>query len=167
MPWKPKIRAPLIKCGSCPKSYRLGERHTCVTRLDRKARKPRAAKLTAPRVQIWTCPDCGKPVGLGHSCRTKTDFRKRKQAHAKAEADRVKREAAERKKAAAARKRSGRHDPEDCEDADCDVYGCVLFRRGWQKGHDVGYGAGAMAGHAEGYDQGYGEGHAAGSASGG
>ena len=116
MPWKPKIRAPLIKCGSCPKSYRVGDRHTCVTRLDRKGRKPRKTKVTGPRVQIWSCPDCGKPAGLGHSCRKRTDFRKRKQAQAKAERDREKQEAAERKKAAAAKKRSESHDPEDCED---------------------------------------------------
>lgn len=159
MPWKPRIRPPMVKCGSCPKSYRLGERHTCITRLDRKARRPRKAKLTGPQLTLWTCPDCGKPAGLRHTCRKRSDFRKRKRD---AEAQRKKEEQAARRKAAAASRARSRHDPDECTDEDCQAYGCVQFRRGFELGQDVGYGTGHAEGHAEGYELGYREGYAAG-----
>jgi len=154
VPWKPKIRPPLIKCGGCGKSRRAGASHTCVTRLDRKARQPKRSTLTGPRIQLFACEDCGQPAGPGHSCVKRTDFRKRKRDHAKAEADREKKEAAERRKAAAAKKRRQRHDPDDCEDEDCPAYGCVQFRKGFEKGYEAGYGAGAAAGYQAGFADG-------------
>ncbi|HUY48041.1 MAG TPA: hypothetical protein VMV92_20330 [Streptosporangiaceae bacterium] len=147
MPWKPKIRPPLVKCGTCGKTRRAGQRHTCVTRLDRKPRQPKRSTLTGPRIQLFTCPDCGKPAGPGHVCTKRSDFRKRRRDHAKAGREREKKEAAERRKTAAAKKRRQRHDPEECADEDCPAYGCVQYRKGFVRGYEEGYGAGAAAGY--------------------
>lgn len=36
MPWKPKIKVQLIKCGTCGKPYNNPIKHVCVTRMDRR-----------------------------------------------------------------------------------------------------------------------------------
>ena len=81
--------------------------------------------------------DGRKPAGPRHVCTKRTDFKKRRADQARQERER------ERKAAAAARKktrqRNDRHDPDECEDEDCQAYGCVQFRRGFQTGEQVGY----------------------------
>jgi hypothetical protein len=145
-----KIRASLVRCGTCGKPKRLGERHTCITRLDR---KPRTGKTTvAPklRVSYGKCATCHKEItSWPHTCTVRTDFRKRK-------AEQAKQEKADRRKA---RRRRDEHPPaSECTDEDCPRYPCVQARIAYQRGRADG----DSAGHARGHAEGYAEGHAAG-----
>jgi hypothetical protein len=152
-----KIRASLVRCGTCGKPKRLGERHVCVTRLDK---KPRTGKTTVQpklRLSYGKCPTCQKEItSWPHTCTVKTDFRKRK-------AEQAKQEKAER--AAAARKQRRRHDDHppasECPDEDCPRYPCVQARIAWARGHQAGHAAGHDEGHAEGYAEGYAAGESA------
>jgi hypothetical protein len=42
VPWKPKIKVSLVKCGTCGKPYSNPLTHTCVVRLDYKRRAAKA-----------------------------------------------------------------------------------------------------------------------------
>jgi len=151
-----KLGGGLIRCGRCGKRYTNPFGHTCVRRMDSR-RKVRRTRL-APKFQL-RCSACGKPRGLRHTCVTRTDFRARKrraaqrrktearQAKRRAAADR-RREAAKRRKAATAarrkaakakartaRPRAPGHDPHTCSDPDCQRYGCLRYREGYEDGH--------------------------------
>jgi hypothetical protein len=161
MPWALKIRPPAVQCGDCGKPRRPGERHTCVIRLDRRAR-PGGTKVRAASAGLWSCPDCGKPGNpFTHRCVKRTDFARRK-----ADAEKQ-RKAEERKRAAEARKKQRRKRdehpaPDECLDEDCPRYGCAWFRRGYERGVADGSAAGYSAGHAAGYAEGEAAGQAAG-----
>lgn len=116
------------------------------------------ARIQSP-VQ-WICPRCGKSRGLTHTCRIKTDFKKRKRAAARKAATaerRLKRQAvrarqaARRRQAAAERRartraskqlttrtsgpsrpRGDSHEPGTCGDRDCPRYGCKSYFQGME-----------------------------------
>jgi hypothetical protein len=70
-----RITASLVRCGRCGKSY--GPRgHTCVTSATSKRRRTRGT--LKPSLSL-TCSKCGKPLGnpLTHTCRVRTDWKKR------------------------------------------------------------------------------------------
>ena len=84
-------------------------------------RKPSATRVT-PKIGL-TCGSCGKPYGnpLTHVCKTGTDFAKRKRAAEKA---------AKRKPAP----KGSKHDYTACEDPDCHVYICRVYKEGFDNG---------------------------------
>lgn len=156
-----KIRASLVRCGTCGKPKRLGERHVCVTRLDKPERRGRTKIQPKIRPSYGKCPTCKHEITKWpHTCEVKTDFRKRK-------AEQEKRETAERRRQK--RRRRNEHPPaSECGDESCPRYACVQARIAFAMGHAAGYASGFAQGHAEGHEQGhsagYSEGYAAGSA---
>jgi flagellar biosynthesis/type III secretory pathway protein FliH len=135
MAWRPQLN---VVCGRCGKP-REGLRHVCRSNSTRKA-------TVAPKLTFGTCPKCRKPYGgnpLAHTCRPKSDFKKRKARAAKAE-----------KVAARKKRRQSAHDYQACQDKDCARSLCVAFRTGrkdgYQDGYEDGYGAGYEIGFVEG-----------------
>lgn len=159
----PKIRATLSVCGDCGKPKKLGQRHTCVTPLDRKPRNGKTRLDPRFSYSLGKCGTCHKEIrSLPHVCNVRSDFRKRK-------AEQEKREAAERRKAKQKGKRRDNHpDAADCADESCRRYACVQAKIAFRRGHAAGYASGFAQGHAEGHQEGhqagYAEGYAAGSA---
>lgn len=155
MPWQPKIRVALVKCGRCGKSYR-GPGHTCVTRMGRKPGRTKVKPQAS--ASLIKCGKCGKAYAnpLTHTCTVKTDFKART---AKAKAD-AKRQAAEAKRAARKAAR-GEHEPEDCTDDDCPRFGCRMYKRGYLAGDAAGFRRGYKAGYVDGYAKGFPDGIAA------
>jgi hypothetical protein len=137
--WRPQLN---VVCGRCGKPRTLLG-HVCVSR------RPLARKATlTPHLSFGTCPKCKKPQGnpLTHTCHPRSDFKRRKAAHAKEQ-----RAAARKKRAKQA------HDYQACDNNDCPRPVCVVFKTGYQTGNHDGYQAGWQAG----YDRGYPEGQAA------
>src|SRR5579875_976126 len=140
MGWRPQLNT---VCGRCGKPRGLA--HTCVSNSRRKA-------TIKPKVSFGTCPKCKKPQGnpLTHTCRPKSDFKRRKADHAKAE------RAAARKK-----RQKNTHDYQTCTDNDCPRPLCVAFKTGHTTGHREGYEVGWRIGWQVGYDRGFPDGIAA------
>ena len=128
MGWRPQLN---IVCGRCGKPR--GLTHVCVSSSKRRA-------TATPQVTFGKCPRCGKPLGgnpLGHVCRPKSDFRRRKAA------------AARRETAKARKKRqAGKHDYQACTDGECQRPLCVAFKTGHKPGYDRGWADGFPAGQA-------------------
>lgn len=177
-----KLQVSVLTCGRCGKPR--GRYHACAGRSGRR-------DTVGLRLR-FTCPRCGKETRnpLSHTCSPKSDFKKRRRAAERAEKTRLRRErerkrkaeAAARRKAAAAkrraeakakprRKRTAAHVPRLCQDAECQRYGCLKYREGWEDGYAEGFRHGYLKGyrigHADGYREGYDAGFAAASAKGG
>ena len=129
-----------VICNRCGKPRGLA--HTCVSSRDRKM-------TVKAQVTIWTCGKCGKAANpLTHTCRPKSDFKKRKRAFER------------RQKAAARKKRQAeKHDYQACTDKGCPRSLCVAFKTGWKGGYDAGcedtWPVAFDRGWKEGYDKGY------------
>jgi hypothetical protein len=124
-------------CGRCGKP-REGLRHDCRSNSSRKA-------TVSLKFDFGKCATCKKTVTnpLTHSCKPRSDFKRRKTR------------AAKREKVAARKKRQAeKHDYQACADKDCPKPLCVAFRTGrrdgYQEGFDDGFGAGFASGFAEG-----------------
>lgn len=130
---KLSLKGSLFHCGRCGKSHSNPFGHVCVTRLDRKERAGGAT--LAPKVSASaSCPKCGKPRGLRHTCTVKTDFKKR-QATARKAARPV-------------------HLYEACRDKECQRTACVAFKQGAEEGYAEGYQHGDEDGYARGFPDG-------------
>jgi hypothetical protein len=53
-----------------------------------------------------------------------------------------------------------KHRYETCQDEDCELPYCRIYREGYAAGYGGGFGAGQAAGRAEGYAEGYADGAA-------
>lgn len=53
-----------------------------------------------------------------------------------------------------------RHDYRTCNDDDCPLFGCRVYRDGFEDGYRQGYAAGYGAGYSAGYGDGYADGAA-------
>lgn len=145
MAWTPQLN---ITCGRCGKPR--GLRHVCVSSRNRKA----AVKAS------WSfgqCPKCRKRVTnpLTHTCRPKTDYKRRRAAASKQEAKDKRAQAASVAKVGRSRQRGPakpKHDYTTCRDDDCQRTGCVAFRTGYHLGH--------LEGHDQGFDLGFAAGQA-------
>jgi len=132
MTLKPQLRP---VCGRCGKP-REGIRHVCRSNSTRKAK----VKL---KFSFGTCPKCKKTVTspFTHTCKPKSDFKKRKTAAAKRETAR-----------AAKLRQAAKHDYQACSDQDCPRPLCVAFKTGrklgYQEGFDDGFSLGFDAGLA-------------------
>jgi hypothetical protein len=169
-----KLRLTLLTCGSCGKPR--GRYHACAGKRGKRDRLKPGLR--------FACPRCGRETKnlLSHTCAPRSDFRKRKrQAKAaerrarerkrRAEAAARRKAAAKKRKAEAAarprRKRTAAHVPRMCKDPECQRYGCLKYREGWDDGYEAGRSAGYAAGYADGREDGYGEGYTAGYAAAG
>ena len=122
-----------ITCSRCGKP-REGLRHVCRSNSNRRA-------TVKPALSFGTCSKCRKPVTnpLTHTCKTKSDFKKRRSKAEKAS------------KAAARKKRQAeRHDYQACADKDCKKSLCVAYKTGRKDGYDQGFEEGYSAGFTAG-----------------
>ena len=129
----------VVTCGRCGKP-RTGIRHDCVVSSGRAARRKATLK---PQVTFGKCETCKKPLGnpLTHVCKPKSDFKARKSRAAK--------QAEERERARARKKRQAEQHPfESCRDDQCKRPQCVAYRTGWHQGEAAGFDAGFDAGLA-------------------
>jgi flagellar biosynthesis/type III secretory pathway protein FliH len=139
MAWTPHLN---VTCGRCGKPR--GLTHVCVSNSRRKA-------TVKPQFTFGTCPVCRKPQGnpLTHTCRPRSDFRRRRARHEK------------QAKAARKKRQADRHDYQSCRDGDCPRPLCVAFKTGYRQGDQDGYERGYEAGNAAGYQAGFQAGMAA------
>lgn len=143
MAWTPQLN---ITCGRCGKPR--GLRHVCVSSSKRKA-------TVKAGWSFGQCPKCRKTITnpLDHTCRPKSDFRRRRSAAAKQEAKDKRAQGASIAKVGRSRQRGpakAKHDYLTCSDGDCQRSLCVAFKTGYKTGH------------LDGYDQGWDLGFAAG-----
>jgi hypothetical protein len=139
MAWTPRLN---VVCGRCGKPR--GLTHVCVSNSKRKA----TAKTV---VSFGKCPKCKKPQGnpLTHTCHPKSDFRRRRAAHAKRQREDARAKA--RAERAAKRKQQPKHDYQTCTDKDCQRSLCVAFKTGYKTGHREGYEQGFRVGFDRGF----------------
>lgn len=150
MAWTPQLN---ITCGRCGKPR--GLRHVCVSSRDRKA-------TVKAGWSFGQCPKCRKRITnpLTHTCRPKSDFKRRRTAAARQE--KADRRAQAASLAKVKRSRQGaparpKHDYLACMDGDCERPLCVAFKTGYKTGHHDGY----EQGYVLGYDTGFSAGQAA------
>lgn len=130
MSWRPQLN---VICGHCGKPHGLFD--VCVT--TRARRQPPRLK-----VSYGSCPRCGKAYEgspFTHTCRQRSDFRKRKKKF-------------ERDQKAKGRKPA--HDYTACPDDDCKRPVCVAFKAGWKGGDEAGHERGWRQGHDTGFQEG-------------
>jgi len=123
----------VITCGRCGKP-REGLRHDCISNSSRRA-------TVKPSVDFGKCETCKKPVGnpLTHVCKPKSDFKARKA--------RAARQATERERAKARKKRQAEaHPPESCRDDDCPRPYCKTYKAGFKAGYERGFSDGFSVG---------------------
>lgn len=136
MAWTPKLN---IICGRCGKPRGLA--HVCISSSKRKA-------TVRAKWSFGQCPKCRKRVTnpLAHTCRPKSDFKRRRTAAGKQKRSGDKAQAASIAKIKRSRQPGGakaKHDYQSCRDGDCKRSACVAFKTGYK------------AGHFDGYEQGY------------
>lgn len=125
-----------VVCSRCGKPR--GLTHVCFSNSKQKA----SAK---PVLSFGKCGKCKKPVSnpLTHTCRPKSDFKRRRREHEKAE------------KAAARKKRQqNAHDYQACSDGNCPRTLCVAFKTGYKTGDRDGYDHGFQIGWDRGFPAG-------------
>ena len=131
MAWKPKLN---VVCNRCGKPR--GLTHTCVSNSSRST-KP---KLKA---SFGKCSRCGKAFDgnpLAHTCRPKSDFKRRKSAW--------------ERRQKSGKRQGDRHDYQACADKDCPRPLCMAFKTGWKGGYDSGYEDGWPLGYEQGWEDG-------------
>ena len=142
MAWTPQLN---VVCGRCGKPR--GLRHVCFSNSKRKA-------TIKPVVSLGKCPKCKKPMGnpLTHTCRPKSDFKRRRAAHEKRQRKEARTLA--RAERAAKQKQKPKHDYQACTDKDCQKSLCVAFKTGYKIGHRDGYELGFRVGYDRGFPDG-------------
>jgi flagellar biosynthesis/type III secretory pathway protein FliH len=142
MAWTPQLN---ITCGRCGKPR--GLRHVCVSNRNRKA-------TVKPSWSFGECPKCRKRVTnpLTHTCRPKSDFKRRRAQHEKQQRAEAKATAA--KERAGKRAQRPQHDYTSCRDGDCPRPLCVAFKTGHKTGHREGYEQGFQTGWDRGFPAG-------------
>lgn len=55
---------------------------------------------------------------------------------------------------------ASKHRYQTCQDEDCELPYCRIYREGYAAGHDAGFASGYAEGSADGYAQGYADGQA-------
>jgi hypothetical protein len=50
-----------------------------------------------------------------------------------------------------------KHRYQTCDDGDCELPYCRIYKEGFADGHGAGFGSGYTEGHADGYSEGYGD----------
>lgn len=147
MAWTPQLN---ITCGRCGKPR--GLRHVCVSSSNRKA-------TVKAGWSFGQCPSCHKTVSnpLAHTCRPKSDYKRRRTAHGKQEAKEKRAQAASIAKVRRSRQggpAKAKHDYQRCTDEECQRPLCVAFRTGYQTGNRDGWDEGYEAGWDRGYPAG-------------
>jgi hypothetical protein len=142
--WTPQLN---ITCGRCGKPR--GLKHVCVSSSKRKA-------TVKAGWSFGQCPKCRKTITnpLAHTCRPKSDFKRRRGAASKQEAKEKRAQSASIAKVGRSRQHGpakAKHDYQACTDKDCERPLCVAYKTGYKTGHFDGY----EEGYATGWDRGY------------